>query len=278
MTVGRADARTVASRMVRSFARTTRRCAYLRTAPCASLLRALPRSSSAGSVASTTRHPPATLPRSLLLGGGEPPRPSDRLTARPSASRWGYHAHSARRTLAGADSGVEVDERVAAFRDSGPWVHLDHAGKQGTVEPGFDFIRGDPERATTVGAGGGPGVAGEKLKLGGAWRGCGELDRELLDRAGGWSLLEPDQQRGGDPRALGRRILERRFGEPGSALLEGRAHADHLHPPAGAARVAERLVDEALERVGEEDAVGDRGGKVEPRNDGHGDFTAHDRV
>jgi len=106
------------------------------------------------------------------------------------------------------NSGVEVDERVPAFRNSGPWVHLDDAIEEGAREP--DLISSTaarralrrPARAALG------GIAGKQLQLGGARDKSGEFDSEVLDGAGRRSLLQPGSQRCQDPRAIRRGVLE----------------------------------------------------------------------
>src|SRR5574341_1103659 len=142
---------------ITAFGRTIPRSTGLGRAPRACRPGAPPRSTGARSGDATTRLRCATPPP-------PPPRPGDRAP-RSSAGR----------------SVLEVDQCVAAFRESGPRLDLDHVVEERSPEPGADFLRGGAQGAAALGPGGGRGVAGEELELLRAGREPGELDGESLD-------------------------------------------------------------------------------------------------
>src|SRR5260221_9771398 len=125
--------------------------------------------------------------------------PPNRLTAHPPRLLRGARVYPTPRKLFAAGLRVEVDERVAAFRQSGPWMHLDDAVEVRTAQAGPDFPGGGPQGAAAAGAGGGLGVLGEELELGGAGGEGGEFDGETVHRALGRAVFQLDQERGGDP-------------------------------------------------------------------------------
>src|SRR5256712_5388994 len=90
-------------------------------------------------------------------------------------------AHSAFRTPHSA-LGFIVDQRVAAFRKTGPWLDLDDVMQHGAFEPERDLLDGAPQGAPLAGPRGGARVPGEELQLGGARGEGGELDDEPLHR------------------------------------------------------------------------------------------------
>lgn len=157
-------------------------------------------------------------------------------------------------------------------------MNLDDAVKQRTGEPRLDFFNRAPKRAAPTCTGGTGGVTGEELQFRRARRERGEFDRQVLDRAGGRSLLEPDREWCQNAGTIGRGIFEYRFGHPGRALLEAGASADGLHPPADPARMAERLLDQTTERVGKQLAVGEWAGKIDADRYGLGSLVPDHRL
>ena len=157
-------------------------------------------------------------------------------------------------------------------------MNLDDAVKQRPLEPGLDLLHGSAEGAATARASGARRIAGEELELGGTRGEGGELDGEVFDGSGGRRLLEARDQRSQDAAAIGGRILERHFGHPGGAVLEVRAGAHGVDPPPDAARVTQRLLDQAIERVREQAAVGEWRGEVQPYDDRLGDFAPDDGI
>src|SRR5207245_5859753 len=72
------------------------------------------------------------------------------------------------------------------------------------------------------------------------------------------SLLEPGPERRGDAIPVGGRVLERRFDQPRRAVLELGSDAHHLHPPADATWMLECALEQLVQRMREQLALGDR--------------------
>src|SRR2546426_5303845 len=151
-----------------------------------------------------------------------------------------------------------VDQRIPPLREPRPWLHLDDVVEQRALEPEFALLQGDAERAPPSSPRGGARVAGEELQFGGARREGGELDREPLHCPAGRRLLEPGPERRGDAIPVGGRGLERRFDQPRRAALELGSDAHHPHPPADATWEVEWALEQLVQRMREQLALGDR--------------------
>src|SRR5438094_407497 len=264
---GRASLPHSECRVMSASASTTRPSSDPRTAPPAYPSPGSPRHGDARSVVATTRRRCARsrrwtrsvsrFPSSVSRTPAPRVRPAPPPPVAAHLAPEACQAYSAFRTPHSA-LGFIVDQRVAAFGDARPWLDGDDVVQHRALEPELDLVDGGAERAASAGPGGGARVAREELQLGGARREPGALDGEPLHGPGGGRLLEARLERRGDAIPVRRRVLERRLGEPRRAVLELGARTYHLYPPAGAARVPERALDQLLQRVREQFPLGNR--------------------
>src|SRR5438445_13671236 len=171
-----------------------------------------------------------------------------------------------------------VDQRVAAFRKTGPWLDLDDVMQHGAFEPERDLLDGAPQGAPLAGPRGGTRVPGEELQLVGARGEGGELDDEPLHGARGRRLRQARLERRGDVVAVRGGVLERGRGEPRGGALELGPRAHRLHAPPRAARMPQRALDQPLEREHEHLPVRHRREEGEGGADRLGERAADDRV
>src|SRR5438552_11364210 len=196
-----------------------------------------------GSRSSIFRTPHSALRISILAG--------DPLASSSTSTRWGTLSA---RSLFGpfrtphSALGFKVDQRIPPLREPRPRLHLDDVVEQRALEPEPDLLGGAPQCATPPGARRGLRVAGEQLQLRSAGDERGELDDQPLHRAGGGRSLELRLEWRRDALPVRGRVLERRLHQPRRAVLELGARPHDLHPPAAAARIAQRAFDQPAER------------------------------